>query len=247
MVKFSGAFCKCFKILIIVSDKTIGDFGNVFTFHAYSVNKRLFLTTVRGLSDIATTNVCKVDTSNRNHIERSRWMKWLITWLRQKKYPLIWIHYESPLFTGLLELIELCEQNPLENIYTFTIYQNYTLALTLVTFKWYLIIDDKSLPHKQRQSFTLLIIFKIKFLSEPPTRWLTGSVKMTQGEVTLNIDPHELINDCGPPAASELHVNHNKSWSSNLQLNLKIANFRVRLYGANQRPNRRWLNFRPNL
>ena len=51
------------------------DFRNVFKFHAFSVNKRLFLTTaklVRGLSDIATTNVCKVDTSNRNHIERSR-------------------------------------------------------------------------------------------------------------------------------------------------------------------------------
>ena len=64
------------------------------------VNKRLFLTTaklVRGLSNVATTNVCKVDTSNRNHIERSRWMKWLITGLRQKKYPLIWIHYESRL------------------------------------------------------------------------------------------------------------------------------------------------------
>ena len=78
----------------------IGDFHNVFKFHAYSVNIRLFLTTaklVRGLSDVATTNVCKVDTSNRNHIERSRWMKWLITGLRQKKYPLIWIHYESPL------------------------------------------------------------------------------------------------------------------------------------------------------
>ena len=53
----------------------IGDFRNVFKFHAYSVNKRLFLMTaklVRGLSDVATTNVCKVDTSNRNHIERSR-------------------------------------------------------------------------------------------------------------------------------------------------------------------------------
>ena len=74
----------------------IGDFCNVFKFHAYSVNKRLFLTAklVRGLSDVATTNVCKVDTSNRNHIERSRWMKWLITGLRQEKYPLIWIHYE---------------------------------------------------------------------------------------------------------------------------------------------------------
>ena len=81
---------------------SIGDFRNVFKLHAYSVNKRLFSTTaklVRGLSDVATTNVCKVDTSNRNHIERSRWMKWLITGLRQKKYPLIWIHYESPLFS----------------------------------------------------------------------------------------------------------------------------------------------------
>ena len=69
--------------------------------HTLFNNNRLFLTTaklVRGLSDIATTNVCKVDTSNRNLIERSRWMKWLITGLRQKKYPLIWMHYESGLF-----------------------------------------------------------------------------------------------------------------------------------------------------
>ena len=29
----------------------------------------------RSLPDLATTNVCKVDTSNRNHTERSRWMK----------------------------------------------------------------------------------------------------------------------------------------------------------------------------
>ena len=87
------------EILQADSDR-IGDFRNVFKFHAYFVNKRLFLTTaklVRGFSDVATTNVCKVDTSNRTHIERSRWMKWLITGLRQKKYPLIWIHYESPL------------------------------------------------------------------------------------------------------------------------------------------------------
>ena len=33
-----------------------------------------------------------------------------------------------------------------------------------------LIIDDKSLPHKQRRAFTRLLIFKIKFLSEPPSR-----------------------------------------------------------------------------
>ena len=39
---------------------SIGDFHNVFKFHAYSVNKRLFLMAaklVRGLSDVATTNV----------------------------------------------------------------------------------------------------------------------------------------------------------------------------------------------
>ena len=42
------------------------------------------------LHDLATTNVSKVDVSNRNHIE-SRWMKWL------KQHPLIWIHYESGL------------------------------------------------------------------------------------------------------------------------------------------------------
>ena len=69
---------------------------------------------------------------------------------------------------------------------------------TKVTFKRYLIIDDKSLPHKQRRSFTRLLIFKIKFSSEPPTRWLTGSAEMTpviarsargvHGEVTLTIE-----------------------------------------------------------
>ena len=37
----------------------------------------------RGFFDVATTNVCKVDTSNRNH----RWMKLLITGLRLKKHP----------------------------------------------------------------------------------------------------------------------------------------------------------------
>ena len=44
------------------------------------------------------------------------------------------------------------------------------VVVTLVTFKRYLIIDDKSLPHKQRRAFTWLLIFKIKFSSQPPTR-----------------------------------------------------------------------------
>ena len=30
---------------------------------------------------------------------------------------------------GLLELVQLYKQNPLENIFIFTIYQNYTLVL----------------------------------------------------------------------------------------------------------------------
>ena len=34
-------------------------------------------------------------------------------------------------FTGLLELIQLYKQKPLEKILSFTIYQNYTLALTV--------------------------------------------------------------------------------------------------------------------
>ena len=33
-------------------------------------------------------------------------------------------------FTGLLEFIQLYKQNPLENIFIFTFYQNYTLDLT---------------------------------------------------------------------------------------------------------------------
>ena len=49
-----------------------------------------------------------MDTSNRNHIERSRWMKWLNTGLRQKKYPLIWIHYESPLLNPCIVVTLLC-------------------------------------------------------------------------------------------------------------------------------------------
>ena len=125
----------------------------------------------------------------------------------------------------------------------------YSYEWGIVTFKWYLIIHDKSLPHKQRRSFTRLLIFKIKFSSEPPTRWLTGSAEMTpvigsarlvRGEVTLTIQhPHKLINECGPPAARELRLNHKKSCSFNLRLNLKIANFLVRLHGTNQRPNHR--------
>ena len=45
-----------YKLLVIPKAMRIGDFRNVFKFHAYSVNKRLFLTTaklVRGLSDVA--------------------------------------------------------------------------------------------------------------------------------------------------------------------------------------------------
>ena len=72
----------------------------------------------------------------------------------------------------------------------------------IVTFKRYLIIDycysidDKSLPHKRR-AFTRLLIFKIKFSSEPPSRWLAGSAEMTpvignarrvRREVTLTIE-----------------------------------------------------------
>ena len=58
-----------------ISIDRIGQFCNVFKFYAYSVYKRLFLTTAklaRGLPDLATTNVCKVNTSNRNPIERNR-------------------------------------------------------------------------------------------------------------------------------------------------------------------------------
>ena len=54
-----------------------------------------------------------------------------------------------------------------------------TEILPIVTFKRYLIINDKSLPHKQRWSFTWLLIFKIKFSSEPPTRWLTRRAEIT--------------------------------------------------------------------
>ena len=51
----------------------IGEFCNVFKFHAYSVNKSLLLTTTkttRGLPNLARTNVYKVNSSNKNHIEK---------------------------------------------------------------------------------------------------------------------------------------------------------------------------------
>ena len=53
---------------------------------------------------------------------------------------------------------------------------------------------------------------------------------------------HEANHRLRTPAARELSVNPKKSWSLNFRLNLKIANFRVRLYhvygrfyGANRR------------
>ena len=51
----------------------IGEFRNAFRFHAHSVSKRLLLMT-SSLSDLATTNVCKVNASLRICIWRSRWM-----------------------------------------------------------------------------------------------------------------------------------------------------------------------------
>ena len=39
-------------------------------------------------------------------------------------------------FTGLLELMQLYKHNPLEKISIFTIYQNYTLALTIFRNNW---------------------------------------------------------------------------------------------------------------
>ena len=37
--------------------------------------------------------------------------------------------FQTKRFTGLLELIKLYKQNPLDKFFIFTIYQNYTLAL----------------------------------------------------------------------------------------------------------------------
>ena len=50
----------------------IGEFRNVF--HAYSVNKRLFLTIAKlvgGLPDLAITHVCKVNTSYTAYPKKS--------------------------------------------------------------------------------------------------------------------------------------------------------------------------------
>ena len=49
------------------------------------------------LSDLATTNVCKVISSCRNWIEIRRWMKWLVTRHKHKKHPQTWIHLKNGL------------------------------------------------------------------------------------------------------------------------------------------------------
>ena len=62
-------------VLVQCMTLPIGEFRNVFKFDANSVNKRMLLTTAklaRGLPDLATINACKMNSSNRNHIERSR-------------------------------------------------------------------------------------------------------------------------------------------------------------------------------
>ena len=46
--------------------------------------------------------------------------------------------FQTKRFTGLLELVQLFKQNPLEKFFIFTIYQNYTLALTLILFSSHL-------------------------------------------------------------------------------------------------------------
>ena len=40
--------------------------------------------------------------------------------------------FQTKRFTGLLELVQLYKQYPLEKLFIFTIYQNYTLALKVV-------------------------------------------------------------------------------------------------------------------
>ena len=42
--------------------------------------------------------------------------------------------FQTKQFTRLLELIQLYKQNPLEKCFFFTIYKNYTLALTFIMF-----------------------------------------------------------------------------------------------------------------
>ena len=46
--------------------------------------------------------------------------------------------------------------------------QDNSYVQTVPNHRRLLIIDDKSLPHKQRRASTRLLIFKIKFSSEPP-------------------------------------------------------------------------------
>ena len=53
---------------------------------------------------------------------------------------------------------------------------------------------------------------------------MVGEIMLTFELVDYRVHTSQTTSG-GPPAACELHVNHKKSWSFNLQLNLKIANF----------------------
>ena len=115
-----------------------------------------------------------------------------------------------------------------------------------------LIIDDKSLPQNIDAAFTrLLKSLRLGFrvfepLDDKPEvpGWpqVIGNTQGVHGEVTLIIELDDKIvsirslsSTADPPAARELSVNPKKSWSLNFRLNLKIANFRVHLYGAYRR------------
>ena len=74
-----------------------------------------------------------------------------------------------------------------------------------------------------------------------------GTPRRVHGDVALTIELVDFIASIRAnhwlrtPVVRELRVN-SRNLSLNLRLNLKIANFCVRLYGTNQRPNRRLLS-----
>ena len=82
-----------------------------------------------------------------------------------------------------------------------------------------------------------------KYRDDPSTIGSERSQRLDRSRYTFKLIDYRVhtrqTTSADPPAAHELRVNHKKSWSFNLRLNLKIANFRVHLYGANQQANHR--------
>ena len=91
-------------------------------------------------------------------------------------HALIWGNLFFNVRNGKANIIQLCKYvHPGASTFLqFSIHGSY--VQTVRNHRRLLIIDDKSLPHKQRRASTRLLIFKIRFSSEPPQSMISRKV-----------------------------------------------------------------------